>query len=33
MLDCIDGINLLMVTLGFAGQKIVPGSLKRGGGQ
>lgn len=29
VLDCIDGINLLMVNPGFAGQKIVPSTLKK----
>lgn len=29
VLDYIDGINLLMVNPGFAGQKIVPSTLKK----
>ena len=31
VLDYIDGINLLTVNPGFAGQKIVPGTLKKAG--
>lgn len=31
VLDYIDGINLLMVNPGFAGQKIVPSTLKKAG--
>ena len=29
MLDYIDGVNLLMVNPGFAGQKIVPSTLRK----
>ena len=29
VLDCIDGINLLMVNPGFSGQKIVPSTIRK----